>query len=148
MKRLVVFLWTLSFIVLASGLGFAETTSQAEADAVVARWISSLANENLDGYVSCYWPEAVCEGFNPDGSVSVLAGRKAIGQRQADWFAQWDFAKMDLNYPEPTRFLDPEQGLAAYSYKLKQFSIIETFYFQKRNGELRIVLQIDSFYDK
>jgi hypothetical protein len=125
---------------------WAQSSRQIEADALIAKWLWSISHEYIDGYANCYWPEATIETYDNKGQSSLLTGVKAIRQRQQDWADKMDFSKVDVNYPDPTRFVPANGDIYVYSYVLKQFKEIEIFYLQKKGAELRILRQLDLLY--
>ncbi len=129
----------------SAALCHGQSPAQMEADALVAKWLWAIGHEYVEGYANCYWPDATSDVFDKSGQHSVL-DVKALRKRQQEWSDTMDFSKLDLNYPEPTRFVPTGEGLIVYVYVLKQFDEVAVFYFQRRNGELRILRQLDLAY--
>lgn len=146
MKKALLLFWTLSLLTCPVAFSSADASLQMEIDALMGKWMWALAHEYLDGYSNCYWPDATAETYDNMGQASLLSGIKAIRQRQQGWFDSNDFSKIDLNYPEPTRFLPSSGDIIVYLYIPKQFKLLTIFYFQRRGGEVRIFRQIDLYH--
>lgn len=82
------------------------------------------------------------------GQLTTLTGVKGIRQRQQEWADTMDFSKVDLNWPEPTRFIPAVGDISVCMYAPKQFPAINIFYYQKRGSEVRILRQIELTYPK
>ena len=146
MKKRVLFLCVL---LLAAGVPFvlsAAPSLQAQADALMKKWRTAIGREDIDGYASCYWPDVTHEWYDAKGQPSLLAGVKALRDRQQEWANNMDFSTFNMDYPAPWRFFSDAGDMCMYAYILEQFREMEVFYFQLRGGELRIVRQIDLSY--
>ena len=132
----------------SASLAAADSPMQMQVDALMAKWLWAIGHEYVDGYADCYWPDATVLSYDQAGQLTTLTGVKAIRQRQQDWSDQMDFSKIDLNWPEPTRFVPATGDVTVYVYMPKQFPGINTFYYQKRGAEMRILRQIELAYPR
>jgi hypothetical protein len=123
----------------------AQTALQPAADTLMQRWRTAISREDVNGYVSCYWPDATNHLLYSDGEPGVL-GVRAIRERQQRWADTMDCSTLDMNYPRPSRFFPASGDMCVYSYVLEQFREIAVFYMQLRVGELRILRQVDMSY--
>jgi hypothetical protein len=146
MKKTLLLFWALALLAGAVVYARADSPLQMEIDALMGKWQWALAHEYLDGYANCYWPDATAETYDNMGQAFLLSGIKAIRQRQQGWFDTYDYSKIDLNYPEPTRFLPSSGDIIVYLYIPKQFKLLTIYYFQRRGGEVRILRQIDLYH--
>jgi hypothetical protein len=146
MKRMFVLICVLAITGGSIGAFAAPSPVQKEIDALMAKWRWAISNEFVDEYIKCYWPEITDQAYDNQGQPSILTGLEAMRQRQQEWSDTLDMSKMDMNYPEPLRFIPASGDIVVYQYVLKQFSEMEIFYFQRRGGEYRILRQIDLFY--
>ncbi|MBN1834926.1 MAG: hypothetical protein JW820_03685 [Spirochaetales bacterium] len=138
-------LWLGGAAVQPPGLA-ADPAAQVELDALMQRWITALLNEDLEGMLECYWPDAVSISYDPAGWSELLEGTEAIRRSQEAVFAEYDYPSLGLVYPEPARFFPQTDSLAVYVYNCIDFRFIDVFYFEERSGELRIrrhVLLVD-----
>jgi hypothetical protein len=146
MKRMMLFLCALF---LAGGFPLplsAASSLQAPADALMQKWRTAISREDVDGYTSCYWPDATNQMYDTQGQSTLLTGVKALRDRQQEWSNNLDFSTFNMAYPEPSRFIPASGDMCAYAYLVEQFSEMEIFYVQLRGGELRILRQIDLWY--
>lgn len=120
----------------------ADSALQAELDALMARWIGALENEDTEGMLECYWPEAVSISYDPAGGSELLEGRQAIRESQDAVFAEYDYPSLGLEYPKPARFFPSQDSLPVYIYNYVDFRFIDIFYFEERGGEVRILRHI------
>jgi hypothetical protein len=127
---------------------WAEPPTQVQVDALMAKWLWAIGHEYLDGYADCYWPDATVVGYDAAGRFMTLADAKAIRQRQQEWSDQMDYSKIDLSWPEPTRFSASTGDISVCLYTPKQFPGINVFYYQKRGSEVRILRQVELTYPR
>jgi hypothetical protein len=123
----------------------ADPALQPIADTLMQKWRTAISREDVNGYISCYWPDATNHMFGADGEPGVL-GVKAMRERQQRWADSMDFSTFDMNYPRPSRFFQPSGDMCVYVYVLDQFREVAVFYFQLRGGELRILRMVDMGY--
>ena len=126
----------------------ADNPPQMQIDALMAKWLWAIGHEYVEGYADCYWPDATVLTYDASGQVTTLTGVKAIRQRQQEWSDQTDFSKVDLAWPEPTRFVPSAGDVTVYVYMPKQFPGINVFYYQRRGTETRILRQIELGYTR
>jgi hypothetical protein len=127
---------------------WADPPTQVQVDALMAKWLWAIGHEYVDGYAECYWSDATVVGYDSMAQFTTLTGAKAIRQRQQEWSDQMDFSKMDLNWPEPTRFIASTGDISVCLYAPKQFPGINIFYYQKRGSEVRILRQLELAYPR
>jgi hypothetical protein len=53
-----------------------------------------------------------------------------------------DYESLNLEYPEPERFLPKTGDTPVYVYNYREHKFIDVFYFQKRTGKYRIIHHI------
>lgn len=146
MKKMMLFLCVLF---LSTGVPLplsAAPSLQAQADALMQKWRTAISREDVDGYASCYWPDATNQIYDKKGQSTLLTGVKALRDRQQEWSNNLDFSTFNMAYPEPSRFIPASGDMCVYAYLLEQFGEMEIFYVQLRGGELRILRQLDLFY--
>jgi hypothetical protein len=121
----------------------AQNADRSTTDALMSTWITSLQSENIEGFASCYWPDATLFSFNPNGNSSLLEGVGAIKSNQATLFAAFDYKAMNLTYPQALRFPSMRSAKSIYVYDNRaKFGYIEIFYLEGRSGEYRILNQV------
>jgi len=113
---------------------------QQELDALVMKWTESLIAEDIEGFLSCYWDDAVRLVYFPGQEPTLVDGIEAMRIEEQKGMDEYDFASMNLIYDEPIRFF-PNQGGPTYVYPNSRFAFMDIFEFEKRRGRYRIVRQ-------
>lgn len=148
MKKAILLAWIIALAAGGITVVMADSPMQVQIDALMAKWLWAISHEYVDGYAECYWPEATVVSYDVTGQLTTLTNAKAIRQRQQEWADTIDFSTMDLNWPEPTRFIPAVGDISVCMYMPKQFPGINVFYYQKRGSEVRILRQIELAYPK
>lgn len=143
MKKAAMLSWILALVAGGVTVVMADSQTQMQIDALMAKWLWAIGHEYVDGYAECYWPDATVVNYDVMGQLTTLTGAKAIRQRQQEWADQLDFSKVDLAWPEPTRFIPAAGDISVCMYMPKQFPQINIFYYQKRGTEIRILRQLE-----
>ncbi len=138
-------------VLLAGGAAIAgaDSPTQVQIDALMAKWLWAIGHEYVDGYAECYWPDATVVTYDRAGQpVATLTGVKAIRQRQQDWADNVDFSKVNLE-GDTTRYLPTDGGdIAMYVWVQKAVPSMGVFYVQKRGSEVRILRQLELVYPR
>ena len=121
------------------GIAYADDT-QSELDSLVEKWTESLLSEDIDGFLACYWDDAVRIMYFPGGDAEIVEGINELRASEEASFEQLDFRSMNLIYDEPVRFF-PDDGRPTYIYPNSRFSFMDLFEFEERRGQYRIVRQ-------
>jgi hypothetical protein len=121
------------------GAAFADDV-QDELDSLVEKWTVALVNEDINGFLDCYWDDAVRIVYFPGQDAEITEGIAELRTSQSASFQQLDFRTMNLIYDDPVRYF-PEVGLPAYVYPNSRFSYMDVFEFEERQGQYRIVRQ-------
>ena len=109
-------------------------------DELMERWTEGLRSENLDLMMSAYWPEAELVTAFPDGE-QVFAGFDAIAAYQDGGFRGSDlFAELEV-LPAGSE-ATPEGPRRIYEVIGPGFVMINSFLFQQREGQWRIIHQL------
>ena len=109
-------------------------------DGIMERWIEGLKTENLDLLMSAYWPEAELVMAGPEGE-QVFAGFDAIAGFQDSGFRGSDlYAEMSVTELRSER--DPGGPRRVYEVGGPGFAILNSFTYQEREGEWRIIHQV------
>ena len=127
----------LSFV--CAGTGFAQD-SRVELDALVEKWTESLNTEDINGFLSCYWNDAIRITYFPGGEPELTEGMEDLRAAEQVSFEQYDYKSMNLIYDEPVRFF-PGHGRPTYIYPNSRFAFMDVFEFEERRGEYRIIRQ-------
>jgi hypothetical protein len=107
---------------------------------VMERWTEGLKTENLDLMMSAYWPEAQLVTVFPEGE-QVFAGFDAIAGFQDGGFRGSDlYAGMAVT--ELRAEADPGGPRRVYAVGGPGFSLLNSFTYQEREGEWRIIHQL------
>ncbi len=109
-------------------------------DEVMERWIEGLKTENLDLLMSAYWPEAELvmagsEGEQVFAGFDAIAGFQDSGFRGSDMYAEMTVAELRGE-------ADPGGPRRVYQVGGPGFAILNSFTFQERAGQWRIIHQV------
>jgi len=109
-------------------------------DEVMERWIEGLKTENLDLLMSAYWPEAELVMAGPEGE-QFFSGFETIAEFQGEGFRSSDFYA-EVEVSEPRIESDPGGPRRVYEVHGPGFIMLNSFLFQEREGEWRIIHQV------
>ena len=122
---------------------WAQGTGRVTGEQLMRQWIAALRSEDINGYASCYWPEATLLSYNTNGDSKLLEQVEAIRRNQKMLFDNFDFASMNLTYANPRRIESGSGSREIFVYDNREHNgYIEMFYLEKRSGEFRIVNQV------
>jgi len=137
MKRFMI--GVMALMLACAAAGFAQD-SQTELDALVEKWTDSLNTEDIDGFLSCYWYDALRITYFPGSEPEITEGMDELRAAEEVSFEQFDYQSMNLIYDEPVRFFS-RHGRPTYIYPNSRFGYMDVFEFEERRGEYRIIQQ-------
>lgn len=109
-------------------------------DAILEQWTRSLNSEDTDGFLNCYWDDAVRFVYFPGSEPEITEGMEELRRAEAESMEKYDYSSMNLVYDEPVRLFPQESG-PTYIYANSQLGFMDVFEFERRGGEYRIVRQ-------
>ncbi len=133
-KRRSVFVAVMLLVGLAGTYG---EDAQHELDLVTVQWTDALNSGDIDGFMGCYWNDAVRIMYFPFAE-SMDEGADAIREAQAGIFAQRGSEPSNLVYEPPIRFF-PDAGRPTYILRNTGLGYMELFEFERRRNTYRIV---------
>jgi hypothetical protein len=139
MKRAVIRIGVILLVFFCAGVGFSQD-SMPELDALVEQWTQALNAEDIDGFLSCYWPDAIRITYFPGSEPEITEGMGELRAAQEAGLEQVDLVSMNLIYDDPVRFF-PRNGRPTYVYPNSRFGFMDMFEFEERRGEFRIITQ-------
>ncbi|MCK5734980.1 MAG: hypothetical protein KAH21_00825 [Spirochaetaceae bacterium] len=139
MNKMLKIVLTAALILGGMGILFADDT-QSQLDSLVEKWTDSLLNEDIDGFLSCYWDDAVRIMYFPGRDTEITEGINQLRASEKASFEQLDYRNMNLIYDEPVRFF-PGDCQPIYIYPNSRFSFMDVFEFEERRGQYRIIKQ-------
>ncbi len=135
--KIIVTVLCLSFFI---GVPVFAGNPQTDLDALLEKWTTSLTDENVDGFLDCYWDDAVRINYFPGQEPGMVEGQQELRAGQNSSFERLDFQSMGLIYDPPIRYF-PGNGRPVYVYPNSRFGFIDVFEFEERRGEYRIIRQ-------
>lgn len=133
------FFFIVALLLITAGSGFAAEP-EVEIDRLLETWTDSLISEDIDGFLDCYWDEAVRINYNPGAESMMTQGMTALRREEQTAFDQLDFGSFNLIYDEPVRFF-PDNNRPVYIYPNSRFAYMDVFEFEQRGGVYRIIRQ-------
>jgi len=118
--------------------------AQQEIDTLMERNRTSMAQKDIDMYMSTYWPDAEKVIVRPNGEDIIISGMDAIRANEEKAFGQSPIFK---NFDE-YRFSEPERAIvgskATYIRHIKGrgLHLINQYDIVCRDGEWRIIRQV------